>query len=96
MSRDRSLPRVRCDFNGAIDSNTWPLVSHEAMARLGMELKVGMRVVAYSEDGFETSNEPAWMSCEGDLIDMPGWGLALKADPDSFRWEPRSDDTFRG
>jgi hypothetical protein len=96
MVRDRTLPRVSCDFNGALDAHTWPLISYEAMARLGMNLKVGMRIVAYDEDAFEGTNDPAWMSCEGELIDMPGWGLALRADPESFRWEPRTDETFRG
>jgi hypothetical protein len=96
MARDAALPRVWCDFNGAIDANTWPLTSYEVLESRGSLLRAGMRVVAYTEDAFEGTDEPAWMSCEAELLEMPGWGLAIKADPESFLWEPRTDETFRG
>jgi hypothetical protein len=88
-----SALRIYCDFNGGIEADTYGLTcagTKRDLEALNLHLEAGMSVVLYDYDAFE-SGEPAWIVADRVIVDLPGLGLAMKADAKSFRWEPRSD-----
>jgi hypothetical protein len=87
-------PRIFCDFNGAIDDDTYALScvgTKDDLKRLGLELRPGMRVVLYDYDVL-ASGEPAWLVADAVIVEIETWGLVARLDPKGFRWEPRSDE----
>lgn len=88
-----NAPRIFCDFNGLIEQNHYSLDSvgtREDLANLGLQLLVGMSVLLYDYDAFE-SGEPAWLLADAEIVELPGWGLVARTDDRSFRWEPRAE-----
>lgn len=88
-----TFPRVYCDFNDRLGDLTYGLRvlgSRADLARLAEPVQLGMRLTLYDYDGFDDGS-PAWMLADGVVVRLPSGDLAAEVDPESFRWEPRSE-----
>ena len=86
-------PRVYCDFNKCLDRITYGLNTIGTAAdleRLGLRLTAGMALTLYDYDSVE-NGDPAWLLADGVVVELPSGDLAVEAEPETFRWEPRAE-----
>jgi hypothetical protein len=88
---DRRPLHVSCDFNGFIERDVFSLNSVGTaldFARLRLLPAASLRVVLYDADA-DDGGMPTWLMANADIAEHERWGLIAKADPKSFRTEPR-------
>jgi len=86
-------PRVFCDFNKRYTRTKFGLNTagtQKDLERLELSLTPGLRLTLYDYDGFE-NGDPAWLLADAVVVDDPDLGLVADVEPDSFRWEPRTE-----
>lgn len=88
-------PRIYCDFNKRYDRVTYGLTTigtAQDLTRLGIALAPGLLVTLYDYDAFE-NGDPAWIVADGVVVTLPSGVLAVEVEPNTFRWESRSDES---